>query len=253
MLNIGVAQTKNTNDYQSNFIQIFDFLKRFEQTNVDLILFPECSLSGFTSKNKDCTLDLLEQYFEPIEAWSVLNNKTVILPTAIVEDKIYNSGYVFSRGNRSRFYKHGLTKSEQNYFSVPNSIPSKIYELNGYRFALLICFEAQLDPYSYFKAGEVDFILWPGYWGWTLNDNWSAFKNGSEENLVFKNMQQWKVPLIQANFSRNGDGLPNPGPQGLSVVVDHNNELIWRGDFEAESAFIVTLDKKSVKAVEFIC
>lgn len=254
MIKVAVVQIQNSNDYQSNFNQIFGFLKSLEQKEIDLVLFPECSLSGFTAKMKDCTLDILEDYFKKIEDWSSLNNKAVILPTAIVEDKIYNSGYVFSKGTRSRFYKHGLTESEKKFFSVPDEVSSKIYSLNGYRFSLLICLEAQLDPFAYFNLGEVDFILWPGYWGWTLSDQWSAIKNENEENLVFKNMQQWKVPLIQANFSRNGEGLPIPGPQGLSVVVDHNNQLVSRGDFENESAIIVTLDKNSeqtfVKSVQ---
>ncbi len=40
-------------------------LTHFEEKEIDLILFPECSLSGFSSKIKDCTIDLITPYLDP--------------------------------------------------------------------------------------------------------------------------------------------------------------------------------------------
>lgn len=54
-INIGVAQLTNSTDIEKNFNSITSFLSRFEKEKVDAILFPECSLSGFSSKMRQCT------------------------------------------------------------------------------------------------------------------------------------------------------------------------------------------------------
>jgi hypothetical protein len=109
--------------------------------------------------------------------------------------------------------------------------------------------EAQQETWDHFKNDEVDFILWPGYWGWEKKDEWSAFKTDGEQNLVHKNMHHWKRPLIQANFARNDFGDSRKGPKGLSVVIGHDNHLKFRGDYEKDSAFIVTLEKVNQQTV----
>ncbi len=54
-INIGVAQLTNSTDIEKNFNSITSFLSRFEKEKVDVILFPERSLSGFSSKMRQCT------------------------------------------------------------------------------------------------------------------------------------------------------------------------------------------------------
>ncbi len=53
MLSVGIAQIPNSTDISKNFENIYDLLKQFEKTKVDVVLFPECTLSGFTSKMRE--------------------------------------------------------------------------------------------------------------------------------------------------------------------------------------------------------
>ena len=138
-LKVGIAQTPNTTSLEKNFASIASFLKRFEARGVELILFPECSLSGFSSKMKDCNREVLNPYLTQIQTWTDRSGIEVVLPTAIVENgQVFNSGFWFKRGNALQFYKTGLTDSEKKFFSVPNASVSKVFELKGIRFAILI-------------------------------------------------------------------------------------------------------------------
>ncbi len=247
MIKIGVAQIKNSIDLGENFKNIKKCLDIFKASDADLILFPECALSGFSAKIGECTLDLISPYLDEIKNWSIENKKMVILPTALNEENIYNTGFVFQENQVERFYKIGLTESEKKFFSVPDNYNKKVYKLKGYKFIPLICLEAQLDSELYFSHGEVDFILWPGYWGWEEKDKWEALKTDGEENLVYANSSKWSVPLIQSNFAYNdlGDGREK-GPHGLSIVVDGKNKLAYRASFEQQECFLVELNKAEI-------
>lgn len=247
MLKIGVAQIKNSIELSDNFKQIEKCLDIFQNTDVDLILFPECSLSGFSAKIGECTLDIMRSYLNELKVWSERYDKAMIIPTALREDRIYNTGFFLQGGRAEQFYKVGLTDSEKGFFSTPETYEKQIFTLKGQKFIPLICLEAQLDDDLYFERGTVDFILWPGYWGWEREDKWDALKSDGDENLVYANMSQWSVPLIQANFSYNDMGDDrSQGPHGLSVVVDKNNNLVYQASYEQQECFVVELDRNDI-------
>jgi predicted amidohydrolase len=106
MLSVGIAQIPNSVDVSKNFEAIQIQLQKFEKQNVDLIVFPECSLSGFAATMRECTETVLSPYFEKIQNWTNQTGIEVVLPTAIAEaDKVFNSGYWFKKNSRERFIK----------------------------------------------------------------------------------------------------------------------------------------------------
>ncbi len=243
MIKIGVSQIKNSTRVEENFSSIMKALNHFQLTDTDLIIFPECSLSGFSAKIKECTLDLVRDYLSEIEKWSKDHNKFVILPTAIVDQKIYNTGFIFGNNMIERFYKLGLTDSEKTFFTVPEVSTKKIFCIKEYKVAILICFEAQMDPWTYFKEGEADLILWPGYWGWEKEDSWHDFKREGEPNLIHQNMKKWRRPLIQSNFAFNDlEDHRSSGPHGLSMFIDKDNSLFFQAEADKESCYQITID-----------
>jgi predicted amidohydrolase len=252
MLRIGVAQTSNSIDLDANAASIDGFLRRFEGTGVNLLLFPECALSGFSARIGDCTLGRLEPFLSRVEDWSRIHGVSVVLPTALAEDrKIYNAGFFFEDGRRRRFHKRGLTESETRFFALPDEGEDKVFEIRGYRCGLLICREAQQDTDAHLRAESVDLILWPGYWGWTLGEEWGDLDSVDQPNSVHANVARWRRPLIQANFAFNALGDARAGgPEGLSVVVGSDNQLAYRAAHRQECGFIVTLDRVCSGSVE---
>ncbi len=161
MLSVGIAQIPNSPDISKNFKNIYDLFAKFEKTDVDVILFPECSLSGFTSKMRECSKETLAPYILKIQNWAKQTGIEVVLPTAIAEnEKIFNSGYWLKKNKHQRFYKTGLTDSEKNFFSLPSDLSPKVFQVKNYYLAVLICFELEHGPWTYFENGSVDAILW---------------------------------------------------------------------------------------------
>jgi predicted amidohydrolase len=131
MIKIGVVQIKNSIEIKENFNAIKKALSVFASTDADVILFPECALSGFSPKMKECTPDSIKDYLAEIKQWSMENKKTVILPTAFRDGKIYNTGFIFEGTKVQRFYKTALTESEQKFFSVPEHKTPKVFTVKG--------------------------------------------------------------------------------------------------------------------------
>lgn len=255
LINIGIAQTPNSLDLKKNFESITALLARFENSAADLVLFPECCLSGFSAKMKDCTAELLRPYLEHIQSWTNRTGIEVALPTAIVKKGLtYNSGYWFKKNQALSFYKHGLTESELKFFSAPIEPTAKVFTTNGFRFALLICFEVEQSPWTYFQSDEVDAILWPGYWGWTLESRWRSEKELGDANLIYSNMKHWQRPLLQANFAFNDLGKhKGDGPEGLSFIINADNHLFYRGAHKQVTGFLATLQKTAGKTTVTHC
>lgn len=255
MFSIAVAQTRNSIDMHENFRAITNALKQITNKNVQLVLFPECALSGFSAKMKNCTEEFLAEYLNEVQAWVNHNQTSVLLPTAFAkENRIYNSIYCFQPGSRKQFFKTGLTPSEKDFFSVPEDASKKIIEVNGLRMAVLICREVQDKPWEHFSEGEADVILWPGYWGWVKEDQWTEVLSTGEENTALKNMKSWRIPLIQSNFAFNDlKDFKGPGPIGKSVVVDSSNQLLFQGAYHEEQVFIVDLQKDNNKVDVLNC
>ena len=247
MIIIGIAQIKNSVEIEDNFTAVKKALSLFQETETDLILFPECSLSGFSSKMKNCKLEDIQKYLDEIQEWTRKHSKSVVLPTALHTDKIYNSGFIFTNGECTQFYKTGLTTSEEKFFSRPALSTKKIFRIKNHNIAILICFEAQMDPWSFFGNGDVDIILWPSYWGWEKQDTWQEFKNNGEENEIYRNMQLWKRPLLQSNFAFNDLGdYGASGPHGLSMFINSDNSLREQGGFELEECYRIVIENNEI-------
>jgi predicted amidohydrolase len=246
-IKVGIAQTINSTKIEQNFKQIMIGLQSFQTTGVNLVLFPECSLSGFSAKMKEFSIKTLEPYLQKIQNWCKQTGINVVIPTALVENgSIYNSGFWITSTERHKFYKIGLTESEKKFFSIPEENQCKVFQCNHFNFGILICYEAENEPWSYFKKGDVDTILWPGYWGWKLDDKWDMYREPEKLNTIFKNMASWETPLLQSNFASNDiDGHIGPGPEGLSFVIGHDNQLIMKGQHHQIGGLVVELSKKN--------
>ncbi|MNK01153.1 hypothetical protein D3C87_189470 [compost metagenome] len=195
---------------------------------------------------KECTPQSLKYYFEEIQKWVQKTGKEVVLPTAIAEDgQVYNSGWWFKTNEVHSFYKTGLTDSEKGFFSLPKTEHSKLFEIKDFTFAILICFEAEHQPWTYFRPNEVDAILWPGYWGWDLESKWTAEKEAGKPNEIFNNVNQWKRPVLQSNFAYNDlEGHQGAGPEGLSFIINSDNKLLYRGAHQKADGLLIELTKK---------
>jgi len=204
---------------------------------------------------KECNRSVLQPFLDEIQVWTSKTKIDVVLPTAFVEDdKVYNTGFWFTPNGNHQFYKLGLTESEKKFFSIPPSKTQKIFQKGDYNFGILICYEAEHQPWTYFTKDSVDIILWPGYWGWTPEMEWSAQRDVDKINPIFQNMTQWQCPLLQSNFAKNNlVGHNGPGPEGLSFILSSDNELVYKGPHLKEDGIVVKLKKEGLKVKILDC
>lgn len=62
-IKVGIGQIRNSTQIRQNFSEIMSLLSSFQDTGVRLVVFPECSLSGFTAKMKSWKIPLLQSNF----------------------------------------------------------------------------------------------------------------------------------------------------------------------------------------------
>lgn len=238
------AQMENSTDQAHNLAVMLKLLDLAASHDADVVVFPECALTGFHSKPEPCTPDELEPLVDTLHTRAMAHRQSVVLPSIIDEgDRVLNSGWFLSaRGDRTRFTKRGLTESERRFFTAPDDTPTRTFSHRELRLGLLICREIADDPGAYFEAQDVDLVLWPTYWRWDDDFEWGHTQGGELATAAYTASTHWSVPLCQANYAANAHGdSRDTGPSGLSVVIDAHHTHLTSGKAHAVGMVQVTL------------
>lgn len=140
-MRIASVQMPNSLRIEDNFNSVMNALGTVIKARCDLVVFPECSLSGFTSEMKKCSMDFLSSFLDQVKEMSFQNDLTVVLPSAYVKDeKVYYAIFIFDSNKLTIQYKIGLTESEKRFFSIPEKSSSKVFTAKGIRIGVLVCF-----------------------------------------------------------------------------------------------------------------
>ncbi|MDR0273452.1 MAG: carbon-nitrogen hydrolase family protein [Clostridiales bacterium] len=122
------------------------FAKEAEDKNVDLLLFPECFLSGYIldktyianySYDFECRqfVAILKQlkHVKPVLVFGVSEKKA---------EKFFNSAVVVNAGELIGVYrKTHLLEPNESFFTPGNEYP--IFSVNGVKYGINICYDAQ--------------------------------------------------------------------------------------------------------------
>jgi len=151
-----IIQFKPTKDYVKNLDKLVSYI---QNSTSKLIIAPEVCITGFDYQNWGKANEFANIIKKTILELS--KNKIIVL-TLIEEDK--NRAYVFY--NQKVVYmreKIKLFGYEKKYFEV-GTIEPNIFEIDGIKFAILICFELRFIDY-WIKLKGVDIVLVPAMWG----------------------------------------------------------------------------------------
>jgi predicted amidohydrolase len=124
---------------------ILRFAKEAEYKNVDLLLFPECFLSGYIL-NKT----YLAKYaydFESEQFAAILKQLMHVKPTLVFgvaekkSEKYYNSAVVVSKGKIIGVYRKVHLHSGETLFTPGKDYP--IFDIKGLKYGINICYDTQ--------------------------------------------------------------------------------------------------------------
>ena len=150
-----VIQFTPSNNYQANLDKLINIIN---STDAKLIVAPEVIITDFDYKNW-----LKANAFADIIKNELLKITDKIIILTMIEDN-KNVAYVFY--NQKVVYKREKIKLfgyEKKYFEAGEIAP-EIFEIDGVKFAILICFEIRFIEY-WQKIKGIDIVIVPAMWG----------------------------------------------------------------------------------------
>lgn len=247
-LTIALLQLPNSTNIENNTARALQALVMCEREGANLIVFPECFLTGFTAKLDPCTPEDLEPSLEAIELAAAGLGVCVLLPSARMsaEGRVENMGWWLGGLARHAFYKAGLTDSELRFFAKPEHPGARIFEVCGHRVGLILCREVADPIEDYIEAPEqLDCLVWPAYFKWDEAFVWSGDEGDGLMAGAYALVERLGIPLLQANYSGNDETtIRATGPDGRSVVIARDNTLALLGAASTPSAILVEVSRE---------
>ncbi|BBB31773.1 NAD+ synthase (glutamine-hydrolysing) [Thermotomaculum hydrothermale] len=224
-------------DFEYNFSQIIEFVKKAEKENCDLILFPELSLCGYMPEDIIFQHDFLLQTENYIEKVKQLSNKVSIL-TGFVEKNtgkgkpFFNAVGFFEKGMLKGIYRKRLLPTydvfnEKRYFEEGKD--NFVFEIKGKRIGVTICEDGwntefspayglyQLDPIEETVKQGCDIIL-------NIAASPFYYRKVFLREKMFSNIaKKYNKPLIFVNQAGGMDGIIFDGD---SCFFDRDGKII---------------------------
>ena len=155
---------KTTPNYNTNLQTLLKLVNKSKDDSI--IVAPEVCLTGFDYDNFDAVLHFAKRANETLKKASL--NKTIIL--TIIEkkgDEIFNLVKVFHNTEivherpKAKLFRLG---GEHHHFVEGHDNAIEIFEINGIKIALLICFELRFKK-LWQQIEGADVIAIPSWWG----------------------------------------------------------------------------------------
>ncbi len=161
---ITLLQTKNLSSYQKSLEQLIEATKEAE-TNA-IIVAPELAVTDFDYDNLDAACEYSEYAIK--ELCKVIKEQILVLTLFRKEqERVVNQAVVIHNGtvvhtqNKYRLFKLG---NEHLHFSAGSGEDIHLFEINGIKFGVLICFELRYKE-LWKKLEGADIICVPSQWG----------------------------------------------------------------------------------------
>ena len=139
-----------TGDIRHNMEIISKAVHMAAGQNVELLIFPECAISGYPSRDIEKSSDLdpnaICNAITQIQALSDRFGIHIIIGTSFFDEHYYNRAYFFSPNQSAAWYgKRALYGwDEQNFVA---SIENGIFQIGEFTIGVRICFEIRFPEY----------------------------------------------------------------------------------------------------------
>ena len=255
-MKIALAQINNTiGDFDGNLGLIVQNIQKARQKKVDLIVFPELSLSGYPPRDLveyrsfvDKNIQSLKELLQHAENISCIVGYVDRNPH-IVGKKYVNAAALIVNGKIAGTYAKRLLPNydvfdEQRYFESGKE--SGVFDFKGMKVGLTICEDFWNDK-QFWKKGLYDFDPVQDQIGkgaqLLINIAASPFSLNKEDvrrHLMQSKARQYKVPVFYINLVGGNDELIF---DGNSYVFDGKGHLIAEGLSFQEDFLIVDTEQ----------
>ena len=139
-MKIGAAQIHLYPDLEKNLKNISEWTKRAWEQGVDILNFPETSLTGYIYDGflKIKTDEIIDGIDELSKLAKVLGISLVVGTPYRADDQLFNSAAILlADGRRFLYHKNNLVSYEQEYFAAGAELLT--FEMGKLKFGTIIC------------------------------------------------------------------------------------------------------------------
>ena len=240
-IKVGIAQTiAIKGNIEKNIENHLNFIESAIKKQIDLIIFPELSLTGYEPElSKELAINLSDKRLEILKQKSDENNITIIVGSPIRENEnILIGAIIFSPNEITKVYtKYYLHEGEEKYFTPKES--NIQLNIKGEKINIAIC--ADISNFEHPKKASTE--------------NCSLYlasvlvsKKGLEfdRNLLAKYAKEFNLSVMMSNFGGISGGYDCAG---FSSVWNNIGELKGEIDNNNEGLLIATKTNGNWKTV----
>lgn len=219
-------------DKSANMVVCNELAERSLKNNVDLLIFPEMTLTGFTSMTPNIAEDVdSSESLLNFSGMAAKHNMGIIAGLVLRTDKLLqNSAVAFDRKGEllCRYAKiHPFSLSGENRY-ISGGVELATFEYDGLRFGLTICYDLRFPVLWDALADKCDCIINIANWPARRVDHWKALLQARAiENQVYVigvnriGLDGNQLEYIESSYAFAPDGtMVNPVAldKDLSVV-----------------------------------
>ncbi|MGC9444306.1 MAG: carbon-nitrogen hydrolase family protein [Candidatus Methanospirareceae archaeon] len=241
-MRVAVAQIALSTEIEANVEKITRFISRAAREQIQLLCFPECSVTGyvrdFTTVEHDAVLEALNH----IHAHSMRESVSAIVGSpCLVQKARFNSALaLLPTGERFSYYKINLTAPETAYFH-PGQEPTT-FTVDMLTCGLLICRDQNDAMLAHaYKALGVDvlFILAAHYY----EPREAERKLDKNRALPIARAVENRLFVLKANAVGSVDGTVSLGG---SLIADPFGYVVQEADRHSEALLSCEVEKERV-------
>lgn len=214
---------QTTSSYSTNLKTL---LQLIQQTNPNtLVLAHEVCLTGFDYENLEKATAFSLSATQEISDAS--KDKTVVLTMLEKKDgevynvvKVFHNGALIHQRAKAKLFRLG---NEEKYMSEGDDEDYEIFEIDGVKVAVFICFELRFKKF-WQKAEGADVILIPAWWGKPRSEHFKTLTQAlslmNECYVVASDAQNTECSALSAIITPQGEALYNGNKPCLERVYD---------------------------------
>ena len=154
-----------TGDIKHNMETIGKAVELAAEKKAELIVFPECAVTGYPSRDIDKAENIdnaaVENALKALQGLSDKFGISIIVGTVVFEEKYYNRAYLFTPGQKVLWYgKRALYGWDAENFTPGTE--TGIFRIGGLNIGVRICFEVRFPEYFrelYRAHTDLDIVL----------------------------------------------------------------------------------------------
>lgn len=165
-MKIAAYQFKITKNIRSNLSTIENAVTEAKRKDVNLIIFPECCLTGYPPRDIECAdfVDFGEVEKACNKIQKLANELTICMIIGTIykeQNRIFNRAILFQPNQESTYYdKRALYGWDSDNFENGNA--QGIFEIQGIKIGVRICFEIRFPEYFrelYRERTDINIVL----------------------------------------------------------------------------------------------